>query len=112
MTTVVNIKRLPLHDQFDMRPGDVYIGRAGHGKTGTFGNPFVVGKMCSRCHRYHATRESTLPCYEAYLNERAEKDSNFRAELLNLRNKRLGCFCKPDACHGDVIVRWLERNPS
>lgn len=110
MTSVVNIKRL-VH-LFGASPLDVYIGRAGHGQKGTFGNPFEVGKVCSRCRRYHSTRESTLPCYEAYLNERADKDPAFRAELLQLRHKRLGCFCKPDACHGDVIVRWLEKNPS
>ena len=25
-----------------------------------------------------------------------------------LRGKRLGCVCKPKACHGDVLVELIE----
>ena len=28
--------------------------------------------------------------------------------LNDLRDKTLGCFCKPRACHGDVLVRLLN----
>jgi len=30
------------------------------------------------------------------------------AEFLKLKGKRLGCWCKPKGCHGDVIVELLE----
>jgi len=23
----------------------------------------------------------------------------------------LGCYCKPQNCHGDVIKEWLDANP-
>ena len=25
-----------------------------------------------------------------------------------LKGKVLGCYCKPEACHGDIIVDFLE----
>lgn len=72
---------------------------------GCFGNPYPLAK-CSR--------EDAIRGYRAYFMERVESDPEFRKAVLGLRGKRLGCFCKqPDrevACHGDVIVEWLESN--
>ena len=30
------------------------------------------------------------------------------AALPELVGKRLGCYCKPEACHGDVLIRLLK----
>ena len=103
MTTVVNLRAVNEYD--------VYIGRAGRGELGTFGNPYKVGVTCERCGVVHGTGESTLPCFEAYLIERVQTDPVFKARLLALRGKVLGCFCKPKPCHGDVIVKWLSEQP-
>ncbi len=87
---------------------DVYIGRAGKGQDGYFGNPFVVGRVCSRCKKLHGNGDSTLACYKAYMLERIAKDEEFKQRLLALKGKALGCFCKPAGCHGDVIAEWVE----
>ena len=29
-------------------------------------------------------------------------------ELKRLKGKKLGCWCKPERCHGDVIVKLIE----
>ena len=29
-------------------------------------------------------------------------------ELEKLRGKNLGCWCKPEGCHGDIILSFLE----
>jgi hypothetical protein len=34
-----------------------------------------------------------------------------RPDLEPLRGHRLACWCAPLACHGDVIVEWLEAHP-
>lgn len=91
-TTVVNIKR---GEEFD-----VYIGRAGHGLDGTFGNPIRLQEGESR--------GSTIQLFKAYFLERIEKDTEFRRRVLELKGKRLGCFCVPKPCHGQVLVEWLE----
>ncbi len=91
-TVVVNIH----NEQFD-----AYIGRAGRGEDGYFGNPFRMGNGISR--------EDAVQKFQRYFTERIEKDSEFRRRVLTLKGKRLGCFCKPKACHGDVIADWLNR---
>ena len=91
-TAAVNIYK----EQFD-----VYIGRAGRGQDGYFGNPFRMGNGTSR--------EDAVQKFQKYFAERIEKDSEFRRRVLALKGKRLGCFCKPKACHGDVIADWLNK---
>lgn len=97
-TQVVNIR---LHAY------DVYIGRAGRGHDGYFGNPFWLNK--------EDQRGATIARFKEYFLERVELDAEFRARVLALRGKRLGCFCKGRAgpgtdvpCHGDVIKAYLD----
>lgn len=89
---------------------DVYIGRAGKGQDGTFGNPFKPGAR---------GRRTALQQFDAYLHARVA-DPAFRAAVLALRGKVLGCFCAPAGgltasdpliCHGQLIARWLDNQP-
>ena len=74
---------------------DVYIGRPG-----IFGNPFSVAKY---------GREECIRLYKEYFYKRIKEDVVFKNEVLKLRGKVLGCYCKPRACHGDIIVEYLEK---
>ncbi len=31
-----------------------------------------------------------------------------KSKVYSLAGKRLGCFCKPQACHGDVLADFLN----
>lgn len=75
---------------------DVYIGRPT-----IFGNPYEIGK--------DGNREDVVNKYRKYFTERIQTDMSFRRQVLTLRGKRLGCFCKPKECHGDVICEYLNR---
>ena len=89
MTTVVNIKTDPY---------DVYIGRAGKGQDGYFGNPCKDG-----------TREENIAEFKEYFHYRMAYDATFRHRVITeLKDKRLGCFCKPLPCHGDIIAEYLN----
>jgi Domain of unknown function (DUF4326) len=55
------------------------------------------------------SREDAVQKFQRYLIDRIEKDSEFKRRILALKAKRLGCFCKPKACHGDVIADWLNK---
>ena len=79
---------------------DVYIGRSKILDVGYFGNPYHIGP--------DGTREEVIAKYLEYFIERNKNDEEFHRKILNLKGKRLGCFCKPDACHGDIIVRYLD----
>ena len=72
-------------------PFDVYIGRPSK-----WGNPFVIG--------HDGTREEVISKYEAHIMDRPDL---IRA-LLELQGKVLGCWCKPKACHGDILVRMVK----
>ena len=92
MTNVVNIRTSGY---------DVYIGRAGKGQDGYFGNPFRL--------RTHESRGSTVEQYRKYFYDRMETDPEFKDRIHELKGKTLGCFCKPYACHGDVIAEYLNK---
>ena len=81
-------------------PFDVYIGRGS-----IWGNPFVIGK--------HGNRAEVIAMYRKYLWRRMSHGQVSLDDLLALDGKRLGCFCKPLPCHGDVIkaaVEWAKRH--
>lgn len=74
---------------------DIYIGRPS-----LFGNPFSIGK--------HGDRDEVIEKYRVYFYARISCDDHFRREVESLRGKVLGCWCRPLACHGDVIVEYLR----
>lgn len=92
-TTVVNLRKTEF---------DVYIGRSGHGQDGIFGNPHSVEK--------HG-REQCISLFHEYFHARIKNDPEFRYRVHQLRGKRLGCFCKPKKCHGDIIAEYLNQLP-
>lgn len=92
MTKVININQ--------EKESFTYIGRAGKTLDGYFGNPFPM--------RSKENRAEVLKQYKAYLWHRVNTDKEFRTRLWALKGHTLGCFCKPHACHGDIIVAWIE----
>lgn len=97
-TTIHNLKTEPI------QKGDVYIGRASSspgsclGHTGYFGNPFPTSQ--------YPLGES-LRLYEEYLAQKLE-DPEFVSRLKMIKGKRLFCFCKPQPCHGDLLIKAIE----
>lgn len=67
----------------------VYIGRPSK-----FGNPFVIGR--------HGTRDEVIDRFEQWLLARPELVEAAKREL---RGKSLLCWCAPQRCHGDVLLR-------
>ena len=86
MTKVVNIKN---GEEYD-----VYIGREGHGQDGYFGNPFTTG-----------TRTDKIKNFTKYAIQRVSEDPEYRIRVKELYGKRLGCFCSPKPCHGDILAQ-------
>jgi len=74
----------------------VYIGRPSQ-----FGNPFRMWTQDDRA--------DVIAKYEKWFNDRIAEDKDFRKSVLALSGKDLACWCAPRACHGDVILAWLNR---
>lgn len=85
--------------------GTQYIGRAGHGQPGTFGNPFIVG--------VHGARGECVKLFETWFHSSDPRAVAMREAALKLpRDCVLSCFCKPNACHGDVIAAFINSHPA
>jgi hypothetical protein len=63
-------------------PFDQYIGRAGHGQSGYYGNQFVVGR--------DGTREEVLERFLRDFAVRVEQDMEYRGRVKALKGLRLG----------------------
>ncbi len=97
MTQVVNIRT----KRGKKRPAyDVLIDR-----TSPFGNPHNHG-LCKVCNIVHDRTEAIAEYKKDFYI--CLTDSEFRDSVLALKGKKLGCWCKPLPCHGDVIVDYLE----
>jgi hypothetical protein len=73
------------------KPYDVYIGRGSK-----WGNPFIIGK--------DGNRDEVISRYEVYIMN----NPSLIAALPELIDKTLGCWCKPKACHGDILKIMVE----
>jgi len=69
-------------------------------RTTCFGNPFVIGK--------HGGRKQVLELFKMYFEWRIKHDKYFRFQVEELKGKTLACWCKPLACHGDIIAEYLD----
>jgi hypothetical protein len=94
-----------------MKDGDVYIGRkVGKLKGSPLGNPYRVGVG-------EHSREEAIRKYEEWLERQLLIVGGpvYRelARLVELYKKdpelRLVCWCKPQKCHGDVVVKAILR---
>jgi len=83
MTKVINIR--------DKKgtPDEVYIGRGSK-----WGNPFVIGKG--------GTRDEVIGKYREYIMR-----TELPEQVNELSGKILVCYCKPQSCHGDVLIELL-----
>lgn len=71
---------------------DIYIGRGSK-----WGNPFVIGK--------DGNRKEVIEKYEQYIMKRPD----LLNDLHELKGKVLGCWCAPLPCHGDVLVKLVDK---
>jgi hypothetical protein len=81
MTTVVNCRK---------EKYDIYIGRPSK-----WGNPFRIGPY---------TREEAIKKYEEWI----QTQDWLLKDIYELKNKKLGCYCKPLSCHGDILAEIIN----
>jgi len=102
MTKVVN----KYYEDFD-----VYIGRGS-----IFGNPYTSKPLDETKASYSvSTKEEAIEKFEYYFLNKMNDEPEFLREVLKLKDKTLGCFCRPKdgfkgklLCHGQVIAGFLD----
>lgn len=65
-------------------------------RPGKWGNPFAIGR--------DGTRTEVIEKYRQWI----KTQPHLLEQLPMLKGKRLGCYCKPLPCHGDVLVEMAE----
>jgi len=65
-------------------------------RPGQWGNPFRIGR--------DGTREEVMEKYRKW----APNQPKLMAQLHILKGQRLGCWCKPLPCHGDILCELVE----
>ncbi len=65
-----------------------------------WGNPFRVD--------VHGTRTEVIAAYRQWLWQQIKDKTISLEELAGLHGEVLGCWCKPKACHGDVLARAAD----
>ena len=66
-----------------------------------FGNPYPITSAC--------TREQSVAKYKVYFYNRIARDPHFLLQVLNLKGKKLACWCTLLLCHGDIIIEFLDK---
>ena len=90
-TTVVHCKK----DEYD-----IYIGRPSK-----WSNQFKIGQKYKG---YTLTRELAIECYKDWLLYSNEGVA-LRVDIGELKDKTLGCWCKPLNCHGDFLALLADQ---
>ena len=70
---------------------DIFIGRGSK-----WGNPFVIGK--------DGDRNLVIEKYIEYF----ENNDELKKDIEELKDKNLVCYCAPEACHGDYLLKKVE----
>ena len=111
-TTVVNVKVAFIRPEYDNLEewmndhNNVYIGRGSivfinnerfPKKDSVWANTFKIDR--------DGTREEVIKKYEIKIREKIKKRE---LNIEELRGKNLGCWCKPEQCHGDVLLKILS----
>jgi hypothetical protein len=80
-----------LNKKHGVPDGAIYIGRPSK-----WGNPFIIGK--------DGTRAEVIAKYERWLH-----DSDLINQIGELAGRDLVCWCAPEPCHGDVLMKLANR---
>lgn len=92
ITKVVNMKN---------EPYDIYIGRGSK-----WGCPYTIIKdRPTLASEIVDSKEEALSKYKEYVLNNPELIES----LDELEGMTLGCFCKPEKCHGDILLELLTK---
>lgn len=79
----------------------IYIGRPG-----PYGNPFKIGEIHNGI---RLNRIMVLDCYEDWLLWSDQGQEVLKRAKKELIGKNLICWCVPEACHGEILIKALTQ---
>ena len=110
-TNVVNVKVAYIRPKYQNLKewingyDNIYIGRGGI--------VFIDGERYPKKGSIWANPykgEGAIEKFEEYMREKLKSGKITREQLLELKGKNLGCWCKPNACHGDILIKLINES--
>jgi hypothetical protein len=95
-TRVINIKS---RESFDVYIGNRIRFHPQRYPQTKWGNPYAKDLK-------KLGRNKVIKMYKEYIMNKPELLKLIPAEL---KDKRLGCWCKPEACHGDILAELTDK---
>lgn len=94
-TTVINIRDAPADWRYN--PKYVFIGRPAY-----LGNPYKIG--------IHGDRQKVIDLYRLHIGQLILDDTEMFKEYMHtvVKDGILVCYCKPKACHGDILAELAD----
>lgn len=82
---------------------DIYIGR-----DSKWGNPFTLENNSEKCNPKFVvySHKEALEKYVKWFLSAPHLIADAKKEL---KNKTLGCWCKPNICHGDFLIQFVDK---
>lgn len=106
-TTVICIKKKNLQE-LGYRDLEHWLEDENHIYIGRNMEFYVKGAKKSKWqNQYSENKHGRIPCLELY-EKFIRKTPELIGSLSELKGKTLGCWCKPDSCHGDILVKLLH----
>ena len=89
--------------KWSKEPGNVYIGRKTRCMPASkWGNPYIIDSE-----NPITSRIKVVKLFEKYLATNKE----LRDCISELKDKKLGCWCAPELCHGEILHRLAGNRP-
>jgi len=118
-TKIINIKKAELNkigysdlEDWLKDPNHVYIGRdmsfyVKGSKGSIWQNPYKVAKQTGTKINNKKTYsiDESLQLYKSHI----ENNDELIKQLPQLVGKTLGCWCKPNKCHGDILIELINK---
>jgi hypothetical protein len=105
-TKVINVRKVHLNKrgiadfkEWKAKPDSVYIGRNM--------NFYVPGALASKWANPFTVKKYGLEVALAKYEEKIRNSPELMADLESLIGKELGCWCRPEPCHGDVLLKLI-----
>ena len=112
MTKVVNVRVKHIRPQYSNlkewmeNDKNEYIGRGGIVFIDGVRYP-ENGSIFANPYKLEVSREESLRKFREHIIKKI-KDEDLYEELMKLEGKNLGCWCKPELCHGDILVKLID----
>lgn len=101
ITRVINIEKETRYQGIKSTPNFEYIGRGSY-----WGNPYSMYDFSGDNDKDNSRDEVIRKFKYDFDYDKFPKKR--KSEVYKLAGKRLGCFCKPEKCHGDILADFLN----